>query len=46
MDFEGTTIPIGPSGPCFELIYLVGMGYGGTIGFRFTFVHTSVLIIM
>ena len=46
MDFEGASIPIGPNGPRFELIYLVGMGYEGQIGFKFTFVHKGVLVIM
>ena len=36
---------MGPNGPCFELIYLVGMGYEGWIGFKFTFVHKGILII-
>ena len=30
---------MGPNGPCFELIYLVGMDYEDQISFRFTFVH-------
>ena len=46
MDFEGASIPIGPNGPHFELIYLVGMGYEGQIGFKFTFVHKGILVIM
>ena len=29
LDSEGANTPIGPSGSCFELIYLVGMGYEG-----------------
>ena len=37
---------MGPSGPRFELIYVVGMGYEGRIGFRFTFVHKNILLIM
>ena len=45
MDFEGVSISMGPNGPCFELIYLVGMGYEGWIGFKFTFVHKGILII-
>ena len=45
LDFEGASIPIGPSGSHFELIYIVGMGYEGRIGFRFTFVHKGVLVI-
>ena len=45
MDFEGASIPIGHNGPCFELIYLVSMGYEGRIDFRFTFVHKGVLVI-
>ena len=36
---------MGPNGPRSELIYLVGMGYEGQIGSRFTFVHKSVLVI-
>ena len=36
---------MGPNGPFFELIYLVGMGYEGQIGSRFTFVHKDVLVI-
>ena len=45
LDYEGANIPIGPNSPYSELIYLVGMGYGGWIGFRFTFVHKVVLVI-
>ena len=45
LDYEGANIPIGPNGPYSELIYLVGMGYGGRIGSRFTFVHKVVLVI-
>ena len=37
---------MGPSGPYSKLIYLVGMGYEGRIGFRFTFVHKGILVIM
>ena len=37
---------MGPNGSCFELIYLVGMGYKGRIGSTFTFVHKDVLIIV
>ena len=37
---------MGPSSPRFELIYLVGMGYEGRIGSRFTFVHNGILVIM
>ena len=37
---------MGPNGPSFELIYLVGIGYKGQIGYRFTFVHKGVLVIM
>ena len=44
--FEGANTPIGPSGLCSELIYLVGMDYEGEIDSRFTFVHKSVLVIM
>lgn len=36
---------MGLSGPCFELIYLVGTDYEGQIGFRFSFVHKGVLVI-
>ena len=36
---------MGPSGPRFELIYLVGMGYEGWIGSRFTFVHKGIWVI-
>ena len=45
LDSEGASIPIGPSGPRFELIYLVGIDYEGRISSRFTFVHKGVLII-
>ena len=37
---------MGPTSPRFELIYLVGIGYEGRIGSRFTFVHKGILIIM
>ena len=46
MDFERANIPMGPNGPLFELIYLVGMGYESQIGSRFTFMHKGVLVIM
>ena len=46
MDYEGASIPIGPSGLCPKLIYLVGMGYEGQIDTRFTFVHKGILVIM
>ena len=36
---------MGPSGPCSKLIYLVGMGYEGWIGYKFTFVYKDVLVI-
>ena len=34
-----------PNGPRSKLIYLVGMGYEGQIGFKFTFVHKGILVI-
>ena len=37
---------MGPNGSCFELIYLVGMGYEGWIDSTFTFVHNDILVIM
>ena len=37
---------MGPSGPCFELIYLVGMDFKGWIGSKFTYVHKGILVIM
>ena len=46
MDNEGANIPIGPSGPRYELIYLVGMGNEGWIDFRFTSMHKGILVIM
>ena len=46
MDYEGVSTFMGPSSPCYELIYLVGTGYEGQIGFRFTFVHKDILLIM
>ena len=36
---------MGPSGPRSKIIYLVGIGYKGWIGSRFTFVHEGVLVI-
>ena len=45
MDFEGANTPIGPSGPCSELIYLICMDNEGRIDSRFTFVHKGVLTI-
>ena len=42
LDYEGSGTLMGPNGPCSKLIYLVGMGYEGWIGFRFTFVHEGV----
>ena len=46
LDSEGDSIPIGPSSPRSELIYLVDMGYEGQIGYRLTFVHKGVLVII
>ena len=46
LDYKGSGILMGPNGPRFELIYLVGMGYEGRISSRFTFVHKGVLVIM
>ena len=37
---------MGPNGPRFELIYLVGIGYEGRIDFKFTFMLKGVLVIM
>ena len=45
LNYEEASIPMGPNGPLSELIYLVTMGYEGRIGFKFTFVHKSVLVI-
>ena len=45
LDSKRASIPIGPNGPYFELIYLVGTNYEGRIGFRFTFVHKGLLVI-
>ena len=45
LDYEGASIPMGPNGPRFELIYLVGKDYEGQIDFRFTLVHKGVLVI-
>ena len=36
---------MGPNGPFFELIYLVGMGYEARIDSKFTFAHKGVLVI-
>nr|CAN71268.1 hypothetical protein VITISV_034624 [Vitis vinifera] len=46
LNYEGTNIPMGPTSPRFELIYLVGIDYEGRISSRFTFVHKGILIIM
>lgn len=46
MDYEGANIPIGPSGPRYELIYLVGMGNEGWIDSRFNSMHKGILVIM
>ena len=35
-----------PSGPRFELIYLIDTSYEGRIDSRFTFMHKGVLVIM
>ena len=45
LDSKGANIPMGPNGPCSELIYFIGMGYEGQIDSRFTFVYKSVLVI-
>ena len=37
---------MGPNDPCFELIYLVGIGYEGRIDSKFTFMLKGVLVIM
>ena len=44
-DYEETSTPIDPNGPCFELIFLVNMAYEGWMGFQFTFVHKGFLVI-
>ena len=36
---------MGPNGPRFELIYIVGMGYEGQIGSMFTFMPKGILVI-
>ena len=46
MDYEGASVPMGPNGLCSELIYLIGTDYEDRIGFRFTFVHKGILVIM
>nr|CAN76323.1 hypothetical protein VITISV_037363 [Vitis vinifera] len=43
LDSKGASIPMGPDDPHSELIYLVGMGYKGSIDSRFTVVHKGVL---
>ena len=45
LDYKGAGIPMSPSGPRSELIYLVSMGYEGRIDSRFTFVHKGILVI-
>ena len=45
LDSKEANTPMGPSGPHFELIYLVDMDYKGQISFRFTFVHKGILVI-
>ena len=37
---------MGPNGPHFELIYLVGTDYKCQIDSKFTFIHKGVLVIM
>ena len=37
---------MGPNGPCFELIYLVGMDYDGRIDYKFASVYKGVLEII
>ena len=37
---------MGPSGPCSELIYLIGIDFEGWIGSKFTYVHKGILVIM
>ena len=39
------SISIGPSGPHFELIYPVSIGYEGRIAIRFTIVYKGLLAI-
>ena len=46
MDYKGANTHMGPSDPRSKLIYLVDMDYEGQIGFRFTFVHKGVLVII
>ena len=46
LDSKGVITPMGPNGPRFELIYLVGMDYDGQIDSKFTFVCKGVLVIM
>ena len=45
-DYEGDSIPMGPSGPHFELIFFDDTVYEGLMSFQFTFVHKDVLVIM
>nr|CAN78344.1 hypothetical protein VITISV_026337 [Vitis vinifera] len=43
LDSERANIPMGPYGPRYELIYLVGTDYEGWIGSKFTFVYKGIL---
>ena len=45
LDYERANILMGPNGSRSKLIYLVGIGYEGRIGSRFTIVHKGVLVI-
>ena len=45
LEFEGASTPMGPSDPCFKLIYHDDMDYEGQIGSQFTLVHKNILVI-
>ena len=44
LDYKGTSTPIGPNGPLFELINPDGIDYKGWISFMFTLVYKGILV--
>ena len=45
-DSKGANAPMGHSGPSSKLLFLIGTTYEDWMGFQFTFVPKSILVIM
>ena len=46
LNSKGVSASMGFNGPLHKLKYFFDMGYEGWIGYRFTFVHKGILVIM